>query len=248
MLNFDTILRDCKAGYKAFEGTVVRDRVPKSFEDAISGKREGNRIIAEVKPSSPTGKNRTVENPKDLALQMIDGGSIGLSVLTEEKYFGGSLKNLQEVAEISQIPVLRKDFIFHEAQIPESYYYGADSLLLISSFFSSSKLREFLDKSRDLGMEPLVEVHSLNDIEKAKDAGARVYVINNRDKDTLELDLTRTEMFSAHVDGLKISASGIFTSSDLEYVLKFCDAALIGNSIMQAENVKEKIEEFVHGP
>ncbi|MEE9593829.1 MAG: indole-3-glycerol-phosphate synthase [Candidatus Hydrothermarchaeales archaeon] len=247
MINFETILQECKEGYRAFEKNIVRDRVPKSFEEAIVGARKRNPIIAEVKPSSPSGMNKIVIDPKEVGLQMIEGGAIGLSVLTEKKYFSGSLTNLQEVAKVSHVPVLRKDFIFHEAQIPESYYYGADSLLLISSFFSSSKLKEFLSKSRELGMEPLVEIHSLKDIEKAKEADARIYVINNRDKDTLEIDIKRSEEFSKHIDGLKISASGISTKADLEYVLEYCDAALIGNSIMQAEHIKEKTGEFVYG-
>ncbi|MFQ5814938.1 MAG: indole-3-glycerol-phosphate synthase [Candidatus Hydrothermarchaeaceae archaeon] len=247
MINFKTILRDCKSGYRAFEKTVVRDRVPQSFEEAIRGTFNRTPVIAEIKPSSPSGRNKVIEDPKGIALEMIKGGASGLSVLTERKYFGGSLKNLQEVGDVSRVPVLRKDFIFHEAQIPESYYYGADSLLLIASFFSGSKLKEFLNKSRSLGMEPLVEVHSRKDIGKAKDAGAHLYVINNRDKDTLEIDLKRSEEFSAYIDGLKISASGISTRAELEYVLDYCDAVLIGNSIMRAENVKGKTWEFVYG-
>lgn len=246
MINFDTILQDCKAKYQPFEGTITRNREPRSFEEAIR-KAEGNPIIAEIKPSSPTGKNRIVKDPKGIARQIIEGGACALSVLTEKKYFGGSLENLKEVAEVSQVPVLRKDFIFHGAQIPESYYYGADSLLLIASFFSSGELKKFLDESRGLGMEPLVEVHSLQDIKRAKEAGAELYVINNRDKDTLEVNLKRSKDFSHHIDGLKISASGITTKADLEYVLEYCDAALIGSSLMRSADIKEKTREFVYG-
>lgn len=246
MINFDTILRDCQSRYRPFEGTIKRERKPRSFEKAIQ-RADGNAIIAEIKPSSPSGKNRVVDDPRGITLEILEGGACGLSVLTESKYFGGSLSNLADVAKVSSVPVLRKDFIFDEAQIAESYHYGGDSLLLIASFFSRARLSEFLDGSRDLGMEPLVEVHSLDDIAKARDAGAMLYVINNRDKDTLKVDLRRSEEFSAHIDGLKISASGISTKDDLEYVLGYCDAALIGSSLMRSDNIREKTRGFVYG-
>jgi indole-3-glycerol phosphate synthase len=245
MINFETILRDCKNRYKVFEGHVDRKRTPRSFEKTILGASKKNPIIAEIKPCSPLGRNRVVEDPVAIANEMMKAGVCGISVLTEGKYFGGSLKNLQMVSSASQVPVLRKDFIFHVTQIPESYVFGADSLLLIAGFLPHAELKEFLSVSRELGMEPFVEVHSLKDIQKAKRADTQIYVINNRDKDTLEIDLRKSEKFSAYIDGLKISASGINTLSELRYVLDYCDAALIGNSIMRADDIEKKTREFV---
>ncbi|MEE8167939.1 MAG: indole-3-glycerol-phosphate synthase [Candidatus Hydrothermarchaeales archaeon] len=245
-VNFSTILEDCKARYKAFEGDVKIDRAPRSFENAIL-EEPNNPIIAEIKPSSPVGKLREVVDPGALAQDIVEGGACGISVLTEEKYFGGSLNNLERVSKASKVPVLRKDFIFHEAQIPESYYYGADSLLLIASFFSVLDLGRFIGSCRDRGMEPLVEVHSLKDVAKADKAGARFFAINNRDKDTLEIDLDRSRVFSKGIDGIKVSASGITTEEDLRFVLEYCDAALVGSALMKAENVKETLREFVYG-
>jgi indole-3-glycerol phosphate synthase len=96
-------------------------------------------------------------------------------------------------------------------------------------------------------MEPLVEVHSEEDVMKAEKAEARVYIINNRDKDTLKVDLRKSKKLSGLIDGVKISASGITNVADLKYVLTYCDAALIGTAIMKAEDVGKKVEEFVHG-
>jgi indole-3-glycerol phosphate synthase len=176
---------------------------------------------------------------------MTAGGACGVSVLTEEKYFQGALGNLKAVSEVSNIPVLRKDFIFDEAQIDESYYYGADSLLLISSFLKKDHLKKFIARARGYGMEPLVEIHSLRDVKKAKVAGAKVFVINNRDKDTLKIDLGKSKSLSKYIEGIKISASGIKNLDDLNFVLEYCDAALIGTSIMKADNILEKVKEFV---
>ncbi len=245
-MNFESIMEDCKARYREFAVPIVADRKPKSFEEAIASCK-GNAIIAEIKPASPSRELRRAGDPALLAAQIMNGGACGISVLTEEKYFGGSLENLRKVSEISRVPVLRKDFIFHESQIPESYYYGADSPLIISSFFSAHELERLIGLSRALGMEPLVEIHSRGDAYKAQKAGARIFVINNRDKDTMQIDLNRSRELSKGLRGLAVGASGIESIEDLEFILEHCDAALIGSAIMLNENVEEKVREFVHG-
>lgn len=244
-MDFDTILRDVKSRFKGFNKDVKMDRKPRALGEAIL-RAKGNAIISEIKPSSPSGRIREVKDPAGIAVQMIDGGACAISVLTEEKYFGGSLENLRAVSDVSSVPVLRKDFIFDESQIAEAYYYGADSVLLIASFFDERRLKRFIERSRKTGMEPLVEVHSKDDIKKAEAAGAGIFGINNRDKDTLKIDLERTKLI-AGVDGIKVGASGIKSLTDLKFVLKYCDAALIGTEIMKAENIEKKVREFVHG-
>lgn len=248
MVSFSTILEDCKSRYKRFEKHIEYKRVPRSFERAILEKKEQgtNPVISEIKFSSPSDRIRAQGDVKAIAEEMIKGGACGISMLTEEKYFGGSLKNLSEVSEISSIPVLRKDFIFDEAQVGESYYYGADSLLLIASFFEEITLKKFIQESRMLGMEPVVEIHSLDDIARAERAGTSIYAINNRDKDTLEIDLNRSKVLSKQIKGIKISASGVNTVQDLKFALKYCDAALIGSAIMKGK-IAEKVREFVYG-
>jgi indole-3-glycerol phosphate synthase len=131
---------------------------------------------------------------------------------------------LKEVRDVSPIPLLRKDFIFDPAQIPESYYYGADSLLLIASFFDRKFLTKLIQDSRELGMEPLVEVHSPGDIERAADSGARLFAI---------------------IKGVKVSASGIENPSQLKEALKYSDAVLIGSSIMGAGDIESLVKGFV---
>ncbi|MFQ6136981.1 MAG: indole-3-glycerol-phosphate synthase [Candidatus Hydrothermarchaeales archaeon] len=248
-MNFNTILKDCRERFKGFDREIEIERKPKSFEKTILETSNSglNPIIGEIKFSSPLDKVGRINDPVQIAQEMVEGGACGISVLTEEKFFRGSLENLRQVAPSSPVPVLRKDFIFDESQIYESYYYGADSLLLISSFFDGDKLRSFIDKSREIGMEPLVEIHSPKDVEIAKKAGTKIYVINNRDKDTLKIDLNRSKILSGYINDLKISASGISTPKDLSFVLRYCDAALIGTSIMKSKNIKEKVKGLVHG-
>ncbi|RMF89086.1 MAG: indole-3-glycerol-phosphate synthase [Methanobacteriota archaeon] len=249
-VNFDSILERCRERYTPFQIEIERTRKPLNMAAAIEKARsEGrNPVISEIKYRSPTGMNRQSAPPQEIARAMIKGGACAISVLTEPEFFGGSLETLRTVKEASSVPVLRKDFLFHPAQIPESYYYGADSVLLISSFFTTERLKDMVRRSRDLGMEPVVEVHSHEDIERASAAGARIYLINNRDKDTLELDIGRTAAFAPHIrGGVKISASGIEDAAQLREVLNHADAALIGTSIMNAEDIESKVSSFVEG-
>lgn len=243
-MNFDKILQDVKGRFSGFDIEIEVDRKPGDLGKAIL-RADGNAIISEIKPASPSsGKIRDVAEPAKAALQMIEGGACAISVLTEEKYFGGSLENLRVVADVSSVPVLRKDFIFDKRQIDEAYYYGADSVLLIASFFSEREVAQLIERSRELGMEPLVEVHSKEDVKRAVAAGARIFGINNRDKDTLKIDLERTKLI-ADVDGVKVSASGVNSVADLRFVLQYCDAALIGTAIMKSQNIAEKVRELV---
>ncbi len=246
-INFNHILSKLKKRFSPFDMKVEVYRKPLSVVDSIkSSKKDGkNPVISEVKFRSPRGKISDLKSPEDVAKKMIEGGACSISVLTEEEFFGGSLESLRKVKSISTLPVLRKDFIFHPSQIPESYYYGADSILLISSFFSENELKSLIESSRNFRMEPLVEVHSPDDIERATNAGSEVFVINNRNKDTLEIDLKRTADMAPLIKGTKISASGIETTSELRWVLKYADAALIGSLIMESPDISRKVKELV---
>ena len=247
-MNFTDILRSCKENYTPFEGCIVGDRQPRSLTDHIMAtKKKGlNPVIAEIKPASPTaGKLRDIVNVAGTASTFKDNGACGISVLTEPRFFGGSLDNL--LMADRGLPVLRKDFLFHPSQIKESYAFGADSVLLISSFFGRSSLREMLRESRALGMEPLVEVHGEDDIERSRSAGASLYAINNRDKDTLKVDRKRTEKLAPLIDGVKVSASGIETPDQLKEALEYCDAALIGSALMRSADPGATLRSFVQG-
>ncbi|WP_456473817.1 indole-3-glycerol-phosphate synthase [Candidatus Pyrohabitans sp.] len=245
---FAKILADCRRRYRRFSIRVEPERKPRSFEEAITAaKRRGiNPVITEVKFASPRGEIRTPGGVEEIALAMERGGACGISVLTEEKYFRGSLEYLRCASEVSTLPVLRKDFIFDPSQVDEAYYYGADSVLLISSFFSEDKLSALIARCRYFGIEPLVEVHSERDVRLAQRSGAHIYVINNRDKDTLEIDLSRSQKLAGLVKGIKISASGISGTEELKRVLRHCDAALIGTSIMRSRDIEEATRRLVY--
>jgi indole-3-glycerol phosphate synthase len=245
--NFNYILEKCKNRFVPFNKKIYKKRKPMDIISAIRGSKKSGRnaIIAEIKYRSPTMKSGLEENPEDIALEMIKGGACAISVLTEPEFFGGSLEFLKKVKAISTVPVLRKDFIFHPTQILESYYWGSDSILLISSFFKSEDLTDMIEGSRSFGMEPLVEVHNTKDISRASEAGAKLFAINNRDKDTLKVDLSRTAKMAPLIKGVKISASGVKNPAQLKEVLMYTDGALIGGSIMESAEIKSKVAEFV---
>jgi indole-3-glycerol phosphate synthase len=245
---FAEILADCKRRYKRFETKVEPKRKPRNFEEAIlAAKRQGvNPVIAEIKFASPRGEIREPGGVEEIAKAMERGGACAISVLTEKKYFRGELEYLKQATRATSLPVLRKDFIFDPLQVDEAYHYGADSVLLISSFFSEAELSALIERCRYFGMEPLVEVHSPQDVKLAQRCGARIYVINNRNKDTLEIDISRSERLGKLVKGIKISASGISSGEELKRVLRYCDAALIGTSIMRSEDIEEATRRLVH--
>ncbi|MEA1924258.1 MAG: indole-3-glycerol-phosphate synthase [Candidatus Altiarchaeota archaeon] len=204
-----------------------------------------NAVITEIKRKSPSrGHIRDVDILK-AAGSMQAGGACAISVLTDKR-FGGCLNDLRRVKEAVEIPVLRKDFIVDEFQIYEGYAYGADAVLLIVSLLKG-KTREFVEKTHSLGMESLVEVHSIDELGFALDSGAGLIGINNRDLKTLEIDLDTTEEIAKKIpeNKLIVSESGIKNKEDLKKVLSAgADAALIGSSIMLTEDIKGKVVEF----
>lgn len=246
-LNFDEILQACKRDYRPFRQDVPYIRKPRSLIASIrAAKSDGRRpVIAEIKPASPTaGTIRPVEDAASLARDYAAGGACGVSVLTEPRFFHGSLENLRQ-ASLADVPVLRKDFLFATAQIKESYFYGADSLLLIASFFGVEPLAQLIAGCRKYGIEPLVEVHDEDDIDRASASGARLYGINNRDRRTLEVDRSRTARLAKHIDGTTVSASGIASVAHLDEALSHCDAALVGTALMAAADPGKALEELV---
>jgi len=236
VLDFHEILQACQRDYRPFRQDVPVIRKPRSLVAAIAAaERDGRRpVIAEIKPASPTaGLLRQVDDPGRLAGDYAGNGACGISVLTEPRFFRGSLESLRQ-ASSATVPVLRKDFLFDAAQVKESYFYGADSLLLISSFFAAESLAQMIRGCRKYGIEPLVEVHDEADIDRAASSGARLYAINNRDRRTLEIDRSRTTRLAGRINGTTVSASGISSRAQLDEALRHCDAALVGTALMAA--------------
>jgi len=224
-----------------------RKLVSRDFKKYIDQRKQDKLIpvIAEVKPSSPSRFIRDITplEAAEIACHMESAGAAGISVLTEPEFFKGSIKNLESVRQKVKIPVLRKDFIIHKNQIPEV---ESDLLLLIAGILGD-ELDEFVNEAIASGREPLVEVHNLDELEKAMSTGTKIIGINNRDLTTMKVDITTTEKLAPHITNrIIISESGISSPDDaLRMIDAGADAILVGTSIMQG-NVYEKTYELVH--
>jgi indole-3-glycerol phosphate synthase len=224
---------------------------PAALDFAVALKSGRIRIIAEVKKASPSkGIIRADFNPVDIALTYARNGAAAISVLTDEKYFMGSLDYLKDIRNDLDrpIPLLRKDFILDEYQVYEARAAGADAILLITAILDRDKLGRLLKLSHSLGMNCLVEVHNEPELEIALDNGAYIIGINNRDLRTFKTDLKITGKLSRLVPGDKItvSESGIKDRSDMEKLKGWnIDAVLIGESLMKSADIASAMKEFV---
>src|SRR5712672_977330 len=218
-----------KYGVKA--ATPLRD-----FSAAIA--RPGINILAELKPASPSrGVIRDPFDPVALGTSLESAGAAALSVLTEGEFFRGSLKNLRDARKSIQIPVLRKDFIFDPWQVWETRANDADSFLLIVAALADKQLHELIALGRELGMEPLVEVHTRAELDRALAADARILGVNNRDLKTLTVRAeTSFELIDQIPDHcIAVSESGLRTHDDLLRLRHAgFDAFLIGEHLMLA--------------
>lgn len=199
---------------------------------------DGLNVLAELKPASPSrGVLREPFEPVELAQSLESAGACALSVLTEGEFFSGSLKNLRDARKSIQLPVLRKDFIFDSWQVWETRANDADSFLLIVATLSDGLLRDLIALGREIGMEPLVEVHTAKELDRALAAGARILGINNRNLKTLTVDVnTSFELIGRIPDEcIAISESGLSTHDDLTKLRAAgFDAFLIGTHLMLA--------------
>jgi indole-3-glycerol phosphate synthase len=208
--------------------------VPAAFEAAEADGRVP--VIAEVKPTSPTTEGRSEADPVDLAAAMVDGGAAALSVLTEPDHFGGSTEALARVRAAVDVPVLRKDFLVREAQLDAV---ESDAVLLIARFLGED-LPAMVRAARERGMQPLVEVHTPEELAAALSAGADLVGVNNRDLGRLEVDLDTFERVAATLpDGAEVrlvAESGIGDGEDVRRMRAAgADALLIGTAIMDGD-------------
>jgi indole-3-glycerol phosphate synthase len=226
-----SVLPEAALKYGAKAAPPLRD-----FSAALS--RDGLNIIAELKPSSPSrGVLRDPFEPIELAQSLSDAGAAALSVLTEGEFFGGSLKNLRDARKSIHLPVLRKDFIFDPWQVWEARANDADSFLLIVAMLPDGRLRDLLALGREIGMEPLVEVHTVEELDRALAAGARIVGVNNRNLKTLDVRVeTSFELIDRIPDDcIAVSESGLRSHNDLQRLRGAgFDAFLIGEFLMLA--------------
>jgi indole-3-glycerol phosphate synthase len=216
-------------------------------------------IISEIKFSSPSkGKilDQSKINPKDLAIQMTNSGSVGISVLTQPYLFDGSIDNLASIRKSVNVPLLMKDIIVSESQIDAAKKIGADCILLIKTVFdkgfAEGSLEKFTDTAIKKGLDVITEVHSkdeFKDVLKNKNK-KQLIGINNRDLSTLEVDIGITIELVQKFDkqnNIIISESGISKSDEIKKLRSIgVDAFLVGTSIMESGNVFEKIKELCH--
>lgn len=206
-------------------------------------------IIAEIKKASPSkGVIREDFDPKAIALAYQQAGAAAISVLTDSSFFGGKLGHVMVAKAVTHLPVLRKDFIMDPYQVYQSRVGGADALLLITAILTQDTLEQLIGLTKSLGMEALVEVRNEDEVFQALLAGADVVGINNRDLDTLEVDLKVTEELSHLVPKNKIvvAESGIRTVDDIAMMQALgIDALLIGEAFMGSEDPGRRLAEFV---
>jgi len=208
----------------------------REFAAALS--RDALNVIAELKPASPSlGIIRDPFDAPALAISLEAAGAAALSVLTEGAFFGGSLKNLRDARKQVALPALRKDFIFDPWQVWEARANDADSFLLIVTALDDSLLRDLLALGREISMEPLVEVHTRAELDRALAVDARILGVNNRDLKTLTVRRETSFELIEHIPDhcLAVAESGLRTHADLQELRAAgFDAFLIGEHLMLA--------------
>ncbi|HEX3961054.1 MAG TPA: indole-3-glycerol phosphate synthase TrpC [Trebonia sp.] len=218
--------------------------------DALAAlKADGVSVIAEVKRASPSrGAMADIADPAALAGEYEAGGARVISVLTEQRRFGGSLEDLAAVRRAVQVPVLRKDFIVSSYQLWEARAHGADLVLLIVAALEQSALVSLVERAQSIGMLPLVEVHADEELERAIDAGATVVGVNARNLGTLEVDRSVFTRLAPRVpEGIvKIAESGVRGPHDLlQYAAAGADAVLVGESLVTGKDPRAAVADLV---
>lgn len=218
--------------------------------DALAALRApGVAVIAEVKRSSPSkGALAEIPDPAALAAEYQSGGARMISVLTEQRRFGGSLADLDAVRAAVTIPVLRKDFVVTSYQIHEARAHGADCVLLIVAALEQNALVGLRERIESLGMTALVEVHTEAEADRALEAGAKVIGVNARDLKTLAVDRAVFERIAPGLPSsvVKIAESGVRGPRDLiEYAAAGADAVLVGEGLVTAASPRQAVAELV---
>ncbi|PZM95888.1 MAG: indole-3-glycerol phosphate synthase TrpC [Actinobacteria bacterium] len=210
----------------------------------------GVAVIAEVKRASPSrGQLAEIPDPAQLAVEYAAGGARCISVLTEGRWFGGSLDDLAAVRAAVDVPLLRKDFIISTYQVHEARAYGADLVLLIVAALEQKVLVGLLERIESLGMTALVEVHTEEEADRALEAGARVIGVNARNLRTLEVDRSVFERIAPGLPNgvVKIAESGVRGPHDLiRYASAGADAVLVGEGLVTQKSPRDAVAELVN--
>jgi indole-3-glycerol phosphate synthase len=252
----DEILEGVRADLAARQRSVPLERLkevargtasPRDALAALGG--EDVAVIAEVKRASPSkGALAAIADPATLAMDYEAGGARVISVLTEPRRFGGSLEDLAAVREAVNVPLLRKDFVISSYQLWEARSRGADMVLLIVAALEQNALVSLVERAVSIGMVPLVEVHTEQELDRALDSGARVIGINARNLATLKVDRGVFSRLAPRVpDGIiKVAESGVRGPHDLlAYAAAGADAVLVGESLVTGKDPRSAVADLV---
>ncbi|MBA3907153.1 MAG: indole-3-glycerol phosphate synthase TrpC [Pseudonocardiales bacterium] len=243
---------DLAAREAAVDFTEIKRRAasaPPPLDVMAAMRAPGIGVIAEVKRRSPSkGDLAVIPDPADLAQSYAQGGARVISVLTEERRFGGSLADLAAVRAAVDVPILRKDFIVSPYQVHESRAFGADLVLLIVAALEQNALDALLDRVESLGMTALVEVHTEEEADRALEAGAKLMGVNARNLRTLEIDRTIFGRIAPGLpnDVLRVAESGVRGPADLlTYAGWGADAVLTGESLVTSGDPQAAVRSLV---
>jgi indole-3-glycerol phosphate synthase len=214
---------------------AMAGRFEAAFRSPLSTPLQNSPLMLEIKPSSPSAG--VLAETLDLSPLLTLYGRYGaaISVLTDEAYFGGSLALLAQVTQAVSTPVLRKDFILDPYQVAEARLAGADAVLLIVKSLSDSQLKELTAAVRHWGMTPLIEIQDAPELERALAMDPSILLINNRDLQTLQMDMTTTSRLGPLIPPgvIRLSASGVESRADIDRLKPYCDGFLIGSLLMR---------------
>jgi indole-3-glycerol phosphate synthase len=252
----ESIIEGVREDLAARESTVPFEEIKRRSaatpppHDVLAALRApGVGVIAEVKRRSPSkGELAEIGDPAELAADYASAGARVISILTEQRRFGGSLADLDAVRARVTAPLLRKDFIISPYQVHEARAHGADMVLLIVSALEQNALVSLLDRVESLGMTALVEVHTAEEADRALEAGAKVIGINARNLRTLEVDRGVFGRIAPGlpVDILKVAESGVRGPSDLmAYAGSGADAVLVGEGLVTSANPRVAVTQLV---
>lgn len=229
------------------EASVLFDRKTTSLAAKLRNSNSG--IIAEHKRRSPSKSiiNHSL-NVQDVASGYENAGVCGISVLSDGKYFGGSLDDVLIARASCNLPVLRKEFIINEYQILEAKAYGADVILLIASILSKAEIKQFSELAKQLNMDVLLEVHNLEELQKSIMPSIDMLGVNNRNLKTFEVSLETSKHLSKHIpsDFVKVSESGISSVEAIKELQPYgYQGFLIGENFMKTDNPGESATKFI---
>jgi len=235
---------------RMYESPPVRDFKGALRTSSAAGDTATTRIIAEVKKASPSkGIIREDFNPVELACAFEENGAVALSVLTDKKYFQGNIDYLASIKPATGIPLLEKDFIVDPYQIYHARLYGADAVLLIAAILTDDLLADYLALTEELGLSALVEVHTLDELQRVLPLNAPIIGINNRNLTTFEVTTkTSYELITYIPEGtIVVSESGIDSRKEITSLRdRGVDAFLIGEALMKEPDAGKKLRELIN--